>query len=84
MTEHESETLTIIVNTRPHAWSMKRISYEQVVQLAYAGQTPTDDITFTVRYSRGHDGHGAGTLTKTKEVPVKEGMVFDVVRTVRS
>jgi hypothetical protein len=80
----QSKTVTIVVNTRPNQWSTQRISYEQVVQLAYPGQAATDDITFTVRYSRGHDGHGAGTLTKTNEVPVKEGMVFDVVRTVRS
>lgn len=77
-------TVTIIVNTRSHAWPEKKISYEEVVQLAYPNQTPNDEVTFTVRYSRGTDGHGSGTLTQTKDVPVKEGMVFDVVRTVRS
>lgn len=84
MSEQAHGTVTIIVNTRPHTWSEKKISFEQIVNLAYSGETTTDQVTFTVRYSRGHDGHGAGTLTAGQSTPVKEGMVFDVVRTTRS
>ena len=36
------------------------------------------------RYSRGHDGHGSGTLTVGETVTLKDGMVFDAVRTSRS
>ncbi|MGC5015762.1 multiubiquitin domain-containing protein [Streptosporangium sp. DT93] len=75
---------TIIVNARPHPWRARSITFEQVVELAYPGQPPTDQDTFTVRYSRGHDGHGAGSLTAGRSVNVKNGMVFDVVRTSRS
>ncbi len=85
MTTNESiRTITLIVNTRPHPWREKKISYEQVVQLAYPGQVPTDDVTFTVRFTRGQGGHGSGTLTPGRDTPAKEGMVFDVIRTVRS
>ncbi|MEV4748918.1 multiubiquitin domain-containing protein [Streptosporangium sp. NPDC049248] len=76
--------VTIIVNTRSHPWRAKAITFEQVVELAYPGQPPTDQDTFTVRYSRGRDGHGAGSLTAGHSVNVKNGMVFDVVRTSRS
>jgi len=79
-----SHDITLIINTRPRAWAEKKITYEQVVSLAYPNETPDPNITYTVRYSRGHDGHGNGTLTATKDVTVKEGMVFDVIRTVRS
>lgn len=76
--------VNIIVNTRHHAWAEKQISYEQAVALAYPGEAPTDTVAFTVRYSRGPGGHGAGTLTTGQSVRVKEGMIFDVVRTTRS
>ncbi|MFH8394285.1 multiubiquitin domain-containing protein [Streptomyces sp. NPDC018036] len=81
---HDPAPVTIIVNTRPHPWEAKEITFEQVVDLAYPGQPPTGQDTYTVRYSRGHDGHGAGTLTAGRSVPVKKGMVFDVYRTSRS
>lgn len=82
--DHGPRPVTIIVNTRSYPWESKHISYEQVVELAYPGQPMTDQDTVTVRYSRGHDGHGSGTLTPGHSVTVKNGMVFDVYRTSRS
>ncbi|WP_158642270.1 multiubiquitin domain-containing protein [Actinomadura sp. WAC 06369] len=76
--------VTIIVNTRSYGWDSKVITFEQVVELAYPGQPPTDQNTYTVRYSRGHGGHGAGSLTAGHSVRVKKGMVFDVIRTSQS
>ncbi|MEU7890729.1 multiubiquitin domain-containing protein [Microbispora bryophytorum] len=76
--------VTIIVNTRSYPWEAKDITFEQVVELAYPGQPPTDQDAYTVRYSRGHDGHGSGSLTAGHSVKVKNGMVFDVFRTSRS
>ncbi|MER5569163.1 multiubiquitin domain-containing protein [Streptomyces goshikiensis] len=81
---HGPKPVTIIVNARPHIWGAKEITYEQVVDLAYPGQPPNEQDTYTVRYSRGHNGHGTGSLTAGHSVRVKEGMVFDVYRTSRS
>lgn len=81
---HDPKAVTIIVNARPHTWEAKEIAYEQVVDLAYPGQQPNDQDTYTVRYSRGHDGHGTGSLTAGHSVRVKKEMVFDVYRTSRS
>lgn len=79
-----SREVTLIVNTRPRVWAEKKITCEEAVSLAFPNDTPDPNISYTVRYSRGHDGHGNGTLTAAKDVTVKEGMVFDVTRTVRS
>ena len=76
--------VTIIVNTRSYPWESKDISFEQLVELAYPGQPANDQDTYTVRYSRGHDGHGSGSLTAGHSVKVKKEMVFDVYRTSRS
>ena len=80
----DGRKVTIVINTRPHEWVEKEIGYEQVVSLAYPGQPITPNTDITVRYSRGHDGHGGGTLTAGHNVEVKDGMVFDVHRTTRS
>jgi hypothetical protein len=71
----ETKTVTIIVNTRSHAWAEKEISFERVVELAFPGQ-PYDPAGTTVEYSRGH-GHDK-SLRPGESVRVKDGMVFDV------
>ena len=76
--------VTIVINTRPHEWGEKEIGYEQVVSLAYPSEPIGPNTDITVRYSRGPDGHGGGTLTAGHSVEVKDGMVFDGHRTTRS
>lgn len=75
---------TIIINTRGYTWGENKISFEQLVALAYPNQPITDQEDVTIQYSRGQDGHGAGTLTAGNDVAVKKGMVFDVYRATRS
>lgn len=81
--DHRLQPVTITVNTRSYPWDSKEITFEQVVELVYPGQ-PVNGEDFTVRYSRGADGHGSGSLTLGRSVEVKNGMVFDVYRTSRS
>ena len=82
--DHGHKPVTIYVNTRPHGWTAKTVTFEQVVDLAYPGQPPSEQITYTVSYSRGHGGHGSGSLTAGHTVETKDGMVFDVYQTNRS
>jgi hypothetical protein len=76
-----NETVTIIVNTRPREWDEKKITFEQVVELAYPGQ-PYDPQGTTVEYSRGHGPDQS--LRPGGSVEVKEGMIFDVQLALRS
>lgn len=71
----KTETVTIIVNTKPHEWNQKEITFEQVVELAFPGQ-PYDPEGTTVEYSRGHGPDKS--LRPGESVPVKDGMIFDV------
>lgn len=71
----KTKTVTIIVNTKPFPWHEKRISFEQVVELAAPGQ-PYDPQGTTVEYSRGHGPDHS--LRPGQSVEVKDGMVFDV------
>ena len=74
--EHgRKDGVEIVVNTRSHPWSEKKISFEQVVDLARPGE-PYDPAGTTVEYSR---GPGADkSLRPGQDTPVKDGMVFDV------
>ena len=74
-------TVTIIVNTRPREWHEKKITFEQVVELAYPGQ-PYDPEGTTVEYSRGHGPDHS--LRPGGSVEVKDGMIFDVQLALRS
>jgi hypothetical protein len=71
----KTKTVTIIVNTKPHTWSEKDITFEQVVELASPGQ-PYDPTGTTVEYSRGHGPDKS--LRPGQSVHVKDGMIFDV------
>lgn len=73
--EEKTEAVTVIVNTRAQPWLEKKITFEQVVELAFPGQ-PYDPAGTTVEYSRGHGPDHA--LRPGKSVVVKDGMVFDV------
>jgi hypothetical protein len=70
-----NKTVTIIVNTRAKEWSEKFITFEQVVALAFPGQSYDSDGT-TVEYSRGHGSDKA--MHSGDRVEVKDRMVFDV------
>jgi hypothetical protein len=82
--EYEAHTVTIVVNTRPHEWAAKSISYQEVVEFADPGQPVGDGEEVTVRFTRGHDEKREGSLTPGHSVKVKNNMVFDVYRTSRS
>lgn len=78
----QNKTTTIIVNGRPREATGQKISYTQVVQLAFPNDQRSENIEYTVAYA---DPHGKdGTLVDGQEVHVKEGMVFNVSKTNRS
>jgi hypothetical protein len=77
------KTYTIYVNTRATTWNDHKISYDQVVKIAFP-TPPGTNITYTVVYRKGDDSKRDGTLTQGKDVPVKDGMIFDVTATVES
>ena len=71
----KNKTVTIVVNTRHLTWSEKKITFEQVVELAAPGQ-PYDPSLTLVEYSKGHGPDHS--LKAGQSVEVKDGMVFDV------
>lgn len=77
-----NKTTTIIVNGRQFEVSGNRISYSEVVQLAFPDDQPSDTIEYTVAYANPHGKDG--TLVEGQFVHIKEGMIFNVTKTNRS
>lgn len=76
--------VTIIVNTRAREWTKKRISFEELVAIAYPVPPSGQCIVYTVTYFDGPPHKPEGTLTAGQSVKVVDRMAFSVKFTDKS
>lgn len=81
---NEKKTVTIIVEGQEHEWPKEEISYAEVVTLEVPDYAQHPEITYSVKYKRGHGNKPEGILTPGTSVKVKEGMIFSVSETGQS
>lgn len=74
----------IIVNAREKGWKEEKISFKQVVELAFGTCIDNPDIVYTVTYKRGPKQNPEGTMVKGDSVYVKNKMLFNVTKTDKS
>jgi len=74
----------IIVNAREKKWEKKKISFDQVVKLAFPTPPAGQCIVYTVTYHNGPRANPEGTMLDGDKVKVKDGMVFNVQYTDKS
>lgn len=79
----QNKAFTIVVNAKQKPWNKKEISFDEVVNLAY-GTPNYESSVYTITYQKGEDKKPKGSLTPGESVHVKEGMIFDVIRTDKS
>ncbi|QSX74227.1 multiubiquitin domain-containing protein [Lysobacter arenosi] len=75
-----NKPVQIVINGQPHSVTQQRISYEEVVRLAFP-EGPFD-ITYAVDYANDHGPDG--TVTQGQDTKVREGMSFNVIKSSRS
>lgn len=80
----EKKAVTIIVEGTPHEWPKGEITYAEVVTLEVPDYSQHPEITYSVKYKRGHGNKPEGVLAPGVSVKVKEGMVFSVSETGQS
>ncbi|MCE9671829.1 multiubiquitin domain-containing protein [Myxococcus stipitatus] len=79
-----ARTFEIIVNARPRVVNDKRVTFEQVVQLAFPGSHEPNAV-FSMTYRHAASKPHAGELGAGGSVEVKEkGTTFNVTKTVQS
>lgn len=77
--------VNIIVNGRDKIVEKKKITYEEVIVLAFGSYDSNPNIEYTVTYSKGDNPHKPkGILEKGESIMVKKGMIFNVTRTDKS
>lgn len=76
--------VTIIVNAEEKQVEGRRISYEELVKLAFESPPSGPNILITIDYGDGPPANPKGSLKPGKSVKIKNKMVFDVTATDRS
>jgi hypothetical protein len=84
MSEKPQKTVTIIVEGSPHEWPKGEITYAEVVTLEVPDYAQHPEITYSVKYKKGHGNKPEGILAPATSVRVKEGMIFSVSETGQS
>lgn len=74
----------IIVNGRPKEVSKNRLSFVEIVQLAFPDAVFNETTAYTVTFKRGPANTPEGSLVEGASVNLKNGMVFNVTATDKS
>jgi hypothetical protein len=76
------KTYTIIINGRQREVADHKLTYQQVVHLAFPNDLPDANTIYTVAYANPHGKDG--TLVDGQDVVIKSGVSFNVSKTSRS
>jgi hypothetical protein len=75
---------TIIVNGRKKVVAKKRLTFDEIVALAFEPVPTGPNIMFTITYRHGPHANPEGTLIEGGIVKIKDGMIFNVTATDKS
>ena len=82
--EERHKGFDIVVNAKQHHVDKKRVSFEQIVKMAFPKPPNVQNVLFTVTYYNGPKANPEGILTAGHTVKIKNKMVFNVKATDRS
>jgi len=80
----QSKEFTIFVNGQKKVVNSKKLSFNEIVALAFNPVPTGPNILFTITYEDGPHANPSGTLMEGGTVKIKEGMVFNVTPTDKS
>lgn len=79
-----SKDISIIVNGREKIVEGKKLSFSDLIRLAFDNPPTGENICFTVTYRNGTKQNPEGTMVEGSTVKIKCGMVFNVTATDKS
>jgi hypothetical protein len=80
----DKKQFTVFVNGRQKVVTSERLSFDQIVALAFDTPPSGPNILFTVTFRKGDDEKKEGTLVEGQTVKIKDGMIFNVTATDKS
>lgn len=81
---YSQKVFTIVVNAQKKEVAEPKLSFDEVVKLAYPVPPDGQNIMFTIKYRNGPKVNPKGSLLEGQSVRIKNGMIFDVTPTDRS
>lgn len=76
--------VTIIVSGTAHQWKKGKITFQQVIELAYGSYNDDPNVAYTVTYEDGPKQNPEGSMIKDSVVFVKDKMIFNATATDKS
>jgi len=77
-------TITLIISGVPKSWNKKKISFKEVIILAYGSYDDRPTMVYTVAYEDGPKQNPEGSMVKGTEVFTKDHMIFHATATDKS
>ena len=81
---YSQKVFTIAVNAQKKEVAETKLSFDEVVKLAFPIPLDGPNIMFTIKYRKGPAVNPKGSLLEGQSVRIKDGMIFDVTPTDRS
>lgn len=78
------KSIMIIVNGTPKPWDKPKISFGEVIILAFGKYDETPNMVYTVGYEDGPKENPQGTMSKGQHLVVKNKMIFHATATNKS
>ena len=82
--ERKVRLFKIIVNGREKTISSRKLSFSEIVALAFDNPPNNPNTIFTITYRRGFGNKPEGSLVEGEKIKVKKGMIFNVTATDKS
>ena len=74
----------MIVNGKPKEYSKNKISFEEVIKLAFGEYIDRPTMVYTVGYEDGPKQNPEGSMKRGESVRVKDQMIFHATATDKS
>lgn len=82
--DRKHKEFNIIVNGTPKKWTERRISFKDVIILAYGNYIDKPTMVYTVAYEDGPKRNPEGSMVKDSIVFIKNKMIFHATATDKS
>lgn len=78
----KEESIAIIINGRPKTFNEKKISFVDIITLAFGNFNQSEDIAYTVAFT--NNKNRDGVLVYNQNLRIHEGVIFNVTKTNKS
>jgi hypothetical protein len=80
----KAKEVIVVVNGTPHKWAKEKISFKEVIVLAFGQYIDKPTMVYTVAYEDGPRQNPEGSMFAGQEVFVKHKMIFNASATDKS